>query len=340
MHGTKKSHRINKNQSLDFCPSKSILIKNKNTKSKKNYNCVSFSPYIFMDTDKNIYEEIKTLEINDPRIIPMCGGNLKIFRDNFTLLEKMGKIYYFTIQYNIFTLNENEKNENQLVGFGSAILINYSLLDRNIRLKTKRDLLYWYLSDFKIEKNHRGNNLTAQLFTMMFNKFSDRSRRGYLITSDKQIIHIMEKMNKMIGYKSVQITLLIYYVSAEKMETIERFFSCAFGSVSYISLEGTNNYVLDKNNTSVNPTLIGNQNRVYPDGLNIYHLQYGSFASKSGTVSLCDVPGDATIMFCFPDNSSLKNILQTFGFSSNDFLTILSWGMSFFDWHEILTSNI
>ena len=236
----------------------------------------------------------------------------------------MGKNYYFTIEHNLFSGQEHDKNKNQLVGFAHAILINYSLLDRNIILKTNKDLLYWYLSDLKIEEKHQGNNLSRQLFTTMFNKFSNKSRRGYLITSDKQVIHIMEKMNNMIGYKSTQTTLLIYYVSIKNMETIERFFSCAFGNVSYVSLKGTYNYVLNKNNNEIN----------------IYHLQHGLFASKSNTVNLSDVPADATIMFCFPDNSSLKNILQTFGLSTNSSLTILSWGMSFFDWHEILTSNI
>lgn len=305
---TKNRYRTQENNDiqnrLKQVQPKSILIKSPiacspliSTRSKN----VSFFPYSFIDSDKDI------------------NANTEKNADHYLFLKSLGKVYYFIIEHTSYI---NEEHDNKIVGTACGILRNYSLAERDIVQGNGKDLMYWYLYDIDIDKSHCGNNLTNYLFSAMFKKFSNVTRRGYLITLNEQIIHIMGKMNNMIRYESVKTMLLVYYVSANDMATIERFFSCAFGNISYISITGSK-YLPSETD----------------EKMKIYHLQHGLFASKSSTVPLCEVPSDATIMFCFPDTSSLKNILEMFGFCSNNSLTILSWGMRFFDWHEILTSE-
>lgn len=293
---------------------------------------VSFFQYNFVNLENNeldLYNpNLKLFELAMSQKYSMGNDSFTIDhgKDYCAFFKRLGDINYFIIQH------IDQKN---IIGSACAILQKYQLSCSLPAIK--KELTFWYLCDLKIDKQHRGQNLTTKLFTQMFFKFVRKSHRGYLITMDpgsQQIIHIFNNMKKLFS-SSISLTkLLIYTVSLSTMKEIERFFTCAFGDISYLSLQGTKDLILTSTNKPIN----------------LYHLQHKTkINSTSGTPPVSEsennkkineLPEDATIMFCFPKNSSLEIILNSYNIKTDITATIMSLAMNFFDWHDILTSNI
>lgn len=263
---------------------------------------------------------LKLFEIKMSQKYPLGNDFFRIDHGHnyLSFFKRLGKVYYFIIQHIQSKL---------IIGTACAIL-------RKIN-----NINFWYLCDLKIDQNHRGQNLTYQLIVQMFDKLSSKCDKGYFISMDPsslQILHIFKKLNKDLVEKK----LLIYSVSSKLMTSIEKYFNHFFGNISYLSLGGTKDLILESTNQPIP----------------LYHLQHGP-CSALGTLKLTTLPclqrsrlrkgravpilsPESTIMFCLPDNSPLVDILEMDNIKTDISATIISWNMDSFDWHQILTSNI
>lgn len=225
-------------------------------------------------------------------------------KNYFSFFERLGEVHY------IILLSKKTK---LIVGTACCIL-----------RKNEQDILYWYLCDLKIVEKHRGQNLTGKLFMEFVNHFIKKTMRGYLISMDpgsEQIVHLINKIKNILPGAIQKTKLLIYSVTTDVMKQIEEIFEIAFDSVSYLYLKGIKDIILESTKKPIE----------------LYHLQHGA---PDNSVRLSDVPSTATIMFCFPIDSPLKIILDKLEIQTDSSATILSVGMQFYDWHNILTSEI
>lgn len=277
---------------------------------------VRFFEYKFINLDENKLElynpNLKLFEFKMAQNYKPNSDNFIINygNDYFAFFKRLGDVNYIIIQHD---------NEKIIIGTACAILRKYSG-------KKNNQIPFWYLCDLKIEKKHRGQNLTKKLFRYMYRDFIKKSQRGYLISMNdvsQQIIHIFDDISKIFVKKYILIKLLIYSVSVKIMKKIERFFKCAFENISYLSLNGTK----DIFSSTMEP-------------IDLYHLQHGFFTATENTKKIDDLSENAIIMFCFPENSPLKSILDSMDVRTEINATIISWSMDFFDWHNILTSDI
>jgi hypothetical protein len=308
-------------------PIEEYIIKETTTTDKitqKPKKHVTFFQYNFINLTENDLElfnpNLKIFEIKMQQVYPLGSDFYIIDHGNnyFAFFRRLGDVNCIIIQHNDIKI---------IIGTACAILRKYSLKTPDKSTQKKNEIYFWYLCDLKIDEKHRGQNLTFKLFTHMIHKFMGISNRAYLISMDsnsKQIIHIFDGLVKHLPLKITYTKLLIYSVSLQIMKEIERYFVCAYKDISYLSLAGTKDLILSSTNKT----------------LELYHLQHSTFASKNNTQKLNELPENATIMFCFPKNSPFEIIFDTINLKTDISATIISWGMNFFDWHEVLTSDI
>jgi hypothetical protein len=227
-------------------------------------------------------------------------------KNYFRFFQRMGLVKYLIIQSDQTKL---------IVGTACTVLRSHG---KNV---------YWYLCDLKIEESHRGKGLTQKLFLHLVKSFITISCRGYLVSMDpdsKQIFHILNGVKSAIPFKLYATKLFIYSVDVVTMKQIEKFFQYAFDKVAYLSLNGIKDLVLE----STGQPMV------------LYHLQHSGNADWQNSIPLDKVPPNATIMFCLPNLSPLKTVLDACNIDTNVTATIMHAGMSFMDWHSLLTSQI
>lgn len=277
---------------------------------------VSFFEYDFIDITKNdldIYQSnIKLFEYQISPKLNIFGNDHYINhgKDYFSFFRRLGSIYYFMIQY-------TEKN--LLVGTACAILRKYSYCTTNKKI----NIPFWYLCDLKIDKNHQGKNITIKLFKHMYHKYQLISKRCYLICfeNNQAIMKIFNNINLYLRHKFATTNLLIYAVNHSVMTIIEKLFICAYGDISYLSLRGKKDFII-----------------VNQDIPQYFHLQHGKFAEKGE--ELKNLPEKSVIMYCFPSGCQFESIMNNLKILPVNKAHILSTNMEFFDWHDILTSDI
>ncbi|AZL89296.1 hypothetical protein QKC54_gp0534 [Megavirus baoshan] len=301
-------NKVPDNQNLDKVPDNEIL-----NKIKKS---VSFFEYDFFDISKNdlnLYQSnIKLLEYQISPKLNIFGNDHYVYhgKDYFSFFRRLGSIYYFMIQY---------AKKNLLVGTACAILRKYSYDTANKKI----NIPFWYLCDLKIDKKHQGKNITIKLFRHMYYKYQLISKHCYFICFENNhaILKIFNKINSSLQHKFTTTNLLIYAVNHNIMTIIENLFICAYGYISYLSLSGKKDFIT--------------MNQEIPQ---YFHLQHGKFAEKGK--ELKNLPKNSIILFCFPSNCQFESIMNDLKILPVNKAHILSTNMDFFDWHDILTSDI
>ena len=294
-----------------------------------------FGNYKFITIEKeyfNFYNtDLKLFEHKMVQKYPLGNDSFTINHgDNyFSFFQRLGEVYYFLIV-----------KEKQIIGTGCAIL------------RECGNNKFWYLCDLKISKEHRGQNLTIGLFVKMFWKFFFKVWQGYLISMDpnsSQIVHIFNKIKNLLYIDIKNDKLLIYSLPKEHMETIEKYLEPVFGKITYLSLAGKKDLVISSTNRAIDlyhlqhgPLKIGTESSDFLGAPMNFDLQSsrGSVTAKENTKILKEIPDGATIMFCLNSNSPLVNILEKYNITTNISATIISYRMDFFDWNNILTSDI
>lgn len=269
------------------------------------YNFISFRESEF---DAH-HSSIKIFENKMSQLYSLSNDSFKIDHGEnyFSFFMRLGKVYYFLIR---------TKKDNNIVGTACGVLRD---------LQTKK---FWYLCDLKIDIEHRGKQLTNKLFLQMFKTFFFKAQRGYLVSMDpesEQIKHIFEKISSVLHLNiDTKTKLLIYSLPVNKMVGAEKLLEKNFGLISYLSLKGSKDLVLSSTQKPIE----------------LYHLQHGQFAPKINVLSISELPADATVMFCLPNSSPLVKIMEDNNIITDISATIISYRMEFFDWHDILTSDI
>lgn len=310
-HVNYKLIRLKNNPSTTNKP-KSILIKSnmkRNNKSKR----VTFSDYCYFDITEKEYDTYKNKIKHFDSVTYYYLGDIKLevkFGDNYyDYLRGKDTISHFVIE---------NRNFKFLIGYVRGVLKKYC----------SNNLYYWYFCDLVIGEKYGGKGLLYNLCVHMIHKVVMRANRGYcIVDADKNgfgMMHVIQKLDYIVNIKVNR--LLIYSVSVMTMGVIERFFTCAFGDIKYLFLDGIKQWIILETGKV----------------MKVYHLHHGSDRMDDAVVLddiVKDNDPDVCIMFCFPENSTFKTILTDLGIIETKVANIVSWRMDFFDWHQILTSD-
>lgn len=285
----------------------------KKTSMKK----ISFSPYIFLDLTEP--EILKYKEYIDK--IYFETSQTDYFFENLSLSVKTNDYtnFFNRIGQSHYLLMQNFEDK-KIIGSTCIIMRIYMFKCGDKLSKIK----YWYISDTRILQEFHKLGLNLKLFKQMYHKLKLKSNRFYTIYVDKYQSYIDYLMDKLNVYFNVEFKidkLLIFLVETTVLQSIEKYFVCAYGDIKYMSIPNKTYYI---------------GNKVIK---NIYHMQHSRYSSdKSSNIS--ELPINSMVMFCFPEKSPLDSIMEKLHIKSLITATILSVGMKFFDWHDILTSDI
>ncbi|AHA45525.1 hypothetical protein HIRU_S619 [Hirudovirus strain Sangsue] len=278
---------------------------------------ISFSPCVFLDLTESEISKYKEhidkiyLEINQTDYF-FENLSLSVKTNDYTnFFNRLGQPHYLLMQ---------KIDDKEIVGSTCIIMRMYVFKcgDKLSRIK------YWYISDTRILQEFHKLDLNLKLFKQMYHKLRLKSNRFYTICVDKYQSYIDHLMNKLNIYFNVEFKidkLLIFLIETTLLRSIEKYFICAYGDIKYMLVPNKTYHI---------------GNKVIK---NIYHMQHSRYSSdKSSNIS--ELPINSMVMFCFPEKSPLESIMENLHIKSLITATILSVGMNFFDWHDILTSDI
>lgn len=222
--------------------------------------------------------------------------------------RRLGCVYYFIII---------SKTSKLIIGVACAVLRTYN------------NHVFWYLCDLKIDKQHRRLQLPSLLFFKMYPVLSQICLSGYCISMDPTSI-IIAKIFDQITLNNINFCniktgpkIAIYTVNKNIFTVNANLFKNIFGDYTFLSLNGIKNLTLKSTNCSIN----------------IFHLQHGIFADNNGQV-IDSIPDNAECMFCIPYNTQAIDNLANINIISNVSATIFYRNMDYFNWKNILTSDI
>ncbi|AKI80073.1 hypothetical protein QJ850_gp626 [Acanthamoeba polyphaga mimivirus] len=278
---------------------------------------ISFYPCVFLDlTDSEIskykeYIDKIYLEINQTDyFFENLSLSIKT-NDYINFFNRLGQPHYLLMQ---------KFDDKKIVGSTCVIMRIYVFKcgDKLSRIK------YWYISDTRILQEFHKLDFNLKLFKQMYHKLRLKSNRFYTICVDKYqsyIDYLMDKLNIYFDVEFKKDKLLVFLVETTVLQSIEKYFICAYGDIKYMSIPNKTYHI---------------GNKVIK---NIYHMQHSRYSfDKSSNIS--ELPVNSMVMFCFPEKSPLESIMENLHIKSLTTATILSIGMNFFDWHDILTSDI
>ena len=182
----------------------------------------------------------------------------------------------------------------------------------------------WYLCDLKVHPEYRGRYLPVSIFVHAFPKLYPRCPRGYAISMDAD----RERPNRValmlrrfpLAPMSIATKLGIVSLDAKRMRKIEPVLRDQFGGVSYLSLEGKKDIILQRTHSRM-PLL---------------HVQFGPCAEQGYPEPL----DNCVHMFCVSIDHPLLEVLKHQRIYPSATATVIHHGMEAWDWEFILTSDI
>lgn len=181
----------------------------------------------------------------------------------------------------------------------------------------------WYLCDLKRSKRHGIAGVARPLLEAFKADSFATERRAFgisMLRSDGSSPLLRFARGELSGPESVRTRLRVYRLDARAMRRVEPVLSRRFGAISYLSLEGVKDLVL--------------QSSGRPFGLR--HVQYGPFSVPSDPAP---VEG-AAHMFCLPADDRAVAELAAAGVSCEAFAMLLGRGVADLDPAAIQTSDI
>lgn len=182
----------------------------------------------------------------------------------------------------------------------------------------------WYLCDLKVHPEHRGNHYPLTMMRKAFIPCYLRCQRGYAISmnpgdgSPNRVVKLMRRWRwTPLSHAG---NLQIFSVAAERMELLEPLLEEHRGKISYRSLAGIKDIVLESTG------------RPMP----LIHVHWGASAEPE-----LDRPQPGhEHMFCAPDGDPLIGALKDRGMLPTASASIIQHGMGDCDWKFVLTSDI
>ncbi|MDQ3035840.1 MAG: hypothetical protein M3Y87_25780 [Myxococcota bacterium] len=182
----------------------------------------------------------------------------------------------------------------------------------------------WYLCDAKVDPAHRGQKLSFRAAGQQFLQHYVRAPRAYGISMNPGDGSENGVVRHALRYKLAPLrvagTLAIHSFDAAAMRAIEPLLMRHRGPVSYLSLEGKKDLVMDSTKSR----------------LPLLHVQFGPCAERG-------IPGPLdgqTHMFCALEGDALSRELASEGVKPSATATILAHRMHDCDWQFVLTSDI
>ena len=182
----------------------------------------------------------------------------------------------------------------------------------------------WYLCDLKVHPEYRGRYLPTAIFAHAFPKLYPISPRAYAISMDadsqrpNRVARMLSRFR--LAPMSIATKLGIVSLDAKRMRKVEPILREHFGCVSYLSLAGKKDIILQSTRSAM-PLL---------------HVQFGPCAEHGHPEPL-----DGYVhMFCVSMDHPLFEVLKHQAIYPSATATVVHCGMEKWDWSFILTSDI
>ena len=228
--------------------------------------------------------------------------------DYFHFFERLGDMIYYVLV----------DVSGEVVGAGAGIIRTVPF---RVGQGARRS---FYLCDFKIAPEHRGNNASLKLATHGFFRNYLKCPRGYAISmndpneSSNRIVHLAHKFRW--ASVTAEGPLLIFSLSQREMMDYSPVVRKHRGAISYLTLGGVKDIVLQRTGRP----------------MALAHVQFGPCASQGTSDPLVD----HVHMFCTPANDPFAQELHRLGLVPSASATIIAHRMPGCDWRFILTSDI
>jgi hypothetical protein len=191
----------------------------------------------------------------------------------------------------------------------------------------------WYLCDLKVHPEYRGRHLPLAMLRRSFLRRYLMCRRGFGVSMNPKnkpnpVLRLLERF-KWARFKAGP-QLRIYSLTYDEILKIEPLLRRHRGPVSFLSLKGTKDLILQSTN----------------EPLELLHAQFGPRgAARAGiNATLQTLAGrplrGATHMFCAPENDVLAMDLERENLSFTATATIIHHRMDDVDWKFLPTSDI
>jgi len=221
--------------------------------------------------------------------------------DYFAFFRRLGELHYFALL-----------DGDQVAAVGAGVL-------------REQPVRAWYMCDLKVHPDYRGRHLPLRMMRSLFLRHYLKCRRGYAISMNDphQDSNRIEKLFKKFWWALFHSggKLLLFSLNAEEMFQAEPLLREFRGTLSYLSLRGKKEIVLQSTG----------------EPMPLLHVQFGPCAEQGGFTT--PQPGH-THMFCVPERDELSEELLVRGFQPSATATIIHHGMKNVDWSFVLTSDI